>query len=679
MHMRDMAELPKIHPDINREFNAGHFTAQKTKRVFSAIPIDQAHEQNNACVKGDGGAVGLTDNPSALRRWMIAGPEVARVIGEFENSDVRGSRRVDTHHHDQTASVQTSFTRDVCSLVTVIEELGNPFEEESQDLLVLDTKEIADPGVVKTVRSAKCIGQNQFDAFTKECLVDRTKSIDDTIHRNKLPLFGTPVSKASKGKQQLNSLKCDVELFSRLYIGCQTRDGNLEEFFRHENQACPPSLSAAGKLHLGNKSDMLVCLEGLSEAQSEAPKVTNAVIDGAAIVQMLKPGAAETFEEYARQVFIPYISRQLHHVSRLDLVWDSYVVDTLKATARAKRGKGVRRRVVDSAPIPGNWQNFLRVDLNKKELFCFLSKALVESFKQDKKELVVTDGEQVLCVPPQCDIHSLSPCNHEEADSRMMLHVAHASQHGHQQILVRTVDTDVVVLAVMVAETLTAEHEVWLAFGTGKNFRYLAAHQMAACLGPEKSLALPMFHALTGCDTVSAFVGHGKKTAWATWNSFPELTNALLELAHAPTEIPEQSMHVIERFVILMYDRTSTCTDVNKARKKLFAKTSSVQRIPPTHAALEQHVKRAAFQGGHIWGQALIPHPVFPSPSNWGWVKPDGGLYEPHWTTLQEASKTCYELISCGCKKGCHTRCKCKKAGLQCTGLCKCEGECPTN
>lgn len=79
VHLRDMAELPQTHPDVYREFNNGHFTVQKTKRVFSAIPIDQAHEQNknNACVKGDGGAVGLTDNPSALRRWMIAGPEVA--------------------------------------------------------------------------------------------------------------------------------------------------------------------------------------------------------------------------------------------------------------------------------------------------------------------------------------------------------------------------------------------------------------------------------------------------------------------------------------------------------------------------------------------------------------------------------------------------------------------------
>ena len=219
---------------------------------------------------------------------------------------------------------------------------------------------------------------------------------------------------------------------------------------------------------------------------------------------------------------------------------------SLKATARAKRGKGVRRRVTESAPIPGNWQNFLRVDLNKKELFGFLSKSLIQSFIETSKELVLTDGEDVLSVPLRNDLQLLSPCNHEEADSRMMLHVAHAAQHGHRKILVRTIDTDVVVLAVMVSQTLPSDTEVWLAFGTGKGFQYLAAHRMSSCLGPEKSLALPMFHALTGCDTVSAFVGHGKKTAWATWNSLPELTGALLTLAHAPTGITEESMQAIE-------------------------------------------------------------------------------------------------------------------------------------
>ena len=49
----------------------------KTSKNFSSIPIDHAHKQNNALVKGEGGAVGLTENPSALRRWMVSGPEIA--------------------------------------------------------------------------------------------------------------------------------------------------------------------------------------------------------------------------------------------------------------------------------------------------------------------------------------------------------------------------------------------------------------------------------------------------------------------------------------------------------------------------------------------------------------------------------------------------------------------------
>ena len=102
-----------------------------------------------------------------------------------------------------------------------------------------------------------------------------------------------------------------------------------------------------------------------------------------------------------------------------------------------------------------------------------------------------------------------------------------------------------------------------------------------------------MFHALTGCDTVSSFVGHSKKTAWTTSNALPELTDVLLKLSSAPSVIEEDIIHTIERFVILMYDRTSTCHDIDKARRKIFAKKNNVKHIPPTRAALEQHVKRA--------------------------------------------------------------------------------------
>ena len=50
------------------------------------------------------------------------------------------------------------------------EELGNAFEEESEDLLVLDNKKIADPSAVEVVKKAQKINQQQFQPFTKECL-----------------------------------------------------------------------------------------------------------------------------------------------------------------------------------------------------------------------------------------------------------------------------------------------------------------------------------------------------------------------------------------------------------------------------------------------------------------------------------------------------------------------------
>jgi len=63
----------------------GHWVINKTSNRFSAIPIDQPHEQNNAVVKGSGGAVGLTENPVAFKKWMISGSEQARLSKEFED------------------------------------------------------------------------------------------------------------------------------------------------------------------------------------------------------------------------------------------------------------------------------------------------------------------------------------------------------------------------------------------------------------------------------------------------------------------------------------------------------------------------------------------------------------------------------------------------------------------
>ena len=110
INLRDMVALKHAHPDIYGEFLKGKFTVKKTTHSFSAMAVDQAHEQNSASVKGDDGAVGLTENPAALQRWMVSGPEMARVIGEFE-SFTEERKRTDTRHHEQTKHAQKAFAK----------------------------------------------------------------------------------------------------------------------------------------------------------------------------------------------------------------------------------------------------------------------------------------------------------------------------------------------------------------------------------------------------------------------------------------------------------------------------------------------------------------------------------------------------------------------------------------
>ena len=116
--------------------------------------------------------------------------------------------------------------------------------------------------------------------------------------------------------------------------------------------------------------------------------------------------------------------------------------------------------------------------------------------------------------------------------------------------------------------------------------------------------------------------------------------------------------------------------------KQLFTqKGRNINHIPPTCAALLEHSKRAAHQGRCSWETTELLLPVWdiPSPEGWGW-NGKGESWKPSWTTLPQASQACRELLKCGCLKGCKLRaCTCRKAGLSCTKMGKCGGECGTS
>ena len=224
-------------------------------------------------------------------------------------------------------------------------------------------------------------------------------------------------------------------------------------------------------------------------------EVTAHVIDGAAIVNMRKPKIPKTFGEYAEINLLPYFISKLQHVSRLDIVWDQYLPKSLKGHARKVRGEGTRRRVLESTTIPRNWAEFLRSSDNKKELFCFIAEKIA-SINAGNKQILTTYLDRVLTVHDDGFTDGftdeINPCNHEEADTRILLHVAHATAHGHQKVSIRTVDTDVIVLAVSQFQHLQLA-ELWIEFGVGKHYQFIPAHLISDSLGPEKAKALPFF------------------------------------------------------------------------------------------------------------------------------------------------------------------------------------------
>jgi len=102
--------------------------------------LDQAHEQLNANVKGDGGVIGLTQNDTVLHRWIVAGPDVARLLSEFEGDSILTHDSY-LHHEQQQPATQQIFVNDVRKLVSSLQRFGNPFEDQ-HDLVVLNSRRI---------------------------------------------------------------------------------------------------------------------------------------------------------------------------------------------------------------------------------------------------------------------------------------------------------------------------------------------------------------------------------------------------------------------------------------------------------------------------------------------------------------------------------------------------------
>ena len=318
--------------------------------------------------------------------------------------------------------------------------------------------------------------------------------------------------KVSKGKQ--NTIKVDRNILQRLITAYRAgRDVNLENIFQHELMTIPLSLATTdGSLHATNKSVLANILTQQVETSANVAidEASCLLIDGQALVMALgKPPGIKTFGDIAN-IFTETVFKMGAKYQRIDVVFDRYRDESIKSGTRVKRKQShrpVRRKIENDSTVP--------LPSNKADLAILLSTHLIQQHSAESPVIVVAGGFSVSTTvkssDPDLDVSSLR-ADHEEGDTRLILHCIHAHMNT---IVVSVRDTDVLLLLLAHYSRIDCIR-LYIKAGTSKAPKYFPVHENHQNLSTEQLDTLLAFHAVNGCDSVSQFSGDGKKNSLAS-------------------------------------------------------------------------------------------------------------------------------------------------------------------
>ena len=282
--------------------------------------------------------------------------------------------------------------------------------------------------------------------------------------------------------------------------------------------------------------------------------------------------------------------------------------------------------------LPKDFKSFIENSENKTDLNKLISEYAARPTTWSwGGEVFVTYGKGVKSTTdgPQDFMQWIDEV-HEEADNRIIVHISHMLDSQISKIIVRTGDTDVIVIILgFMAQFLwqNASTKIWVDFGTGENRRTFDINQIHEHVGESISLALPFFHSFTGCDSTASFYGKTKKFWYERWmtqlNTPEDITSVFTRLSWLPShETVEANLQILERFVVAGYNTNvkSAELSLDEVRYNLYTVSPKMDLrvLPPSKNALRLHILRSAYQAGWIWGNSVSQHTP-PDTIDWGW------------------------------------------------------------
>jgi len=339
----------------------------------------------------------------------------------------------------------------VQGIVSTIESMVDPFSYEGEDLINISSGIVAPVDVRNDLQHAFQIGTSGAEKF----VVDRiglNGNVDffAPLRTNKLKTFATMGSTTiAKLTSTTVNLKCTEKLFARLLVIGQTRNVDLHHLLTYSLTTVPASLGTGdGQLVKTVKSKIMHEVERVVQhvELKDVPQNSALMIDGMALIQMMGT-VPSTFCALAQQLLVTLVSLGKHFKSeRIDFVVDRYPQISIKNCERSRRAATGSQIVQITRPeqrTPKQFKKFLSSGQNKEELIEFL---FCEWKKCDAETL--SDTKLFVCHKEMChSFHSVNNIlvveevkelrsDHEEADTRLLLHAKHASK-AYSTIIIR--------------------------------------------------------------------------------------------------------------------------------------------------------------------------------------------------------------------------------------------------
>ena len=563
--LADMLSLPDKFPDVYAEFKKGNFSAQISDGSFSRVETDKIIEMTlNKDTKTPGGTTGFSTNPGAVKRWEL-------------NASYRAALRTCFHKHlnyqkqvykhpDLTPSRIERDNRDVCTIVEILTEAFiNPFSESP--LVCISTGIVASETLSNDILNAKEEGTKSMEKFIIERLSnERDKSFYDPLKKLKLKTFRS-MNKCEefKCKDKTVTLHASKDIFLKIAIIAQKRSVDLKLLFRYPLGPLPLSLAEPdGTLKKTVKSSLMHKFEEDLDPVTSIVGNFAFIADGMACIRQLKV-LKSTYAEFAVNL-LNFIFSQSMSANRIDIVFDVYIKNSIKDIERQRRTSGelVLQKIIPTAEIK-QWNSLLSHNENKNKLVIFIVDWWMKHPDLMKgRNVIVTCKEKAFKFEKDdiCDFPELFS-DHEEADTRILLHAAHAS-FSFKKIVLFTPDTDILIMALAFSTEINAD----LIFKTGTKHlkRMIDITSVASNIdkkfnksGVSKRMFLKSligFHCFTGCDTISAFAGKGKIRPFSIMSSRSDYVEAFVNLGNIFL-VDQHLFSILEMYVCDIYGKNS--------------------------------------------------------------------------------------------------------------------------